>query len=198
MLFNKIAPIYRLFFNHQVRKYQSVFNKTKDEIGLSTCDSALDIGCGTGALCKILAEHIPDVTGLDPAEAMLVIAEEKVVSPLAPSSSTIKFIQGDVLDGLPFPDKSFDLAIASYVAHGFNQEDRCLLYAEMKRVARHRVILLDYSERRSWTTNIVEWLEGGDYFRFIQTNKDELIEQFGNLKVISTTKNSAMYICEIG
>jgi len=46
-------------------------------------------------------------------------------------------------------------------------------------------------------TDIAEWLEGGDYFRFIENIKDELMDQFGNLKVINTGKHSAMYICRI-
>jgi hypothetical protein len=42
----------------------------------------------------------------------------------------------------------------------------------------------------------VEWLEGGDYFNFIRSNKDELINQFGNLEVIAISQHAALYICK--
>ncbi|RJE48994.1 MULTISPECIES: class I SAM-dependent methyltransferase [unclassified Dehalobacter] len=195
-LFNKIAAIYGLFFNWQVRNYRHVLNNIKEELDFSTYQSIIDIGCGTGALCKVLLEYGVEVTGLDPAEAMLAIAAKKtgITKPFGPS---IRFIHGDVLKGLPFRDQSFDLAITSYVAHGLMLKERITLYNEMKRIAKYTAILFDYNEHRSLITDIAEWLEGGDYFSFIKNIKDELMNQFGNLKVINTGKRSAMYICKI-
>ena len=195
-LFNRIAYVYGLFFNWQVRNYRHIFANAKKELDISTYHSVIDIGCGTGALCKVLQEYGPEVTGLDPAEAMLAIAKKKA-GKTEPNETSIRFIHGNVLNGLPFRDKSFDLAISSYVAHGLMPEERLLLYHEMKRVARHTAVLLDYNEHRSLITDIAEWLEGGDYFSFIGSVMDELMKHFGNLKVINTGKRSAMYICKI-
>ncbi|MDD4754348.1 MAG: class I SAM-dependent methyltransferase [Desulfitobacteriaceae bacterium] len=188
-LFNRIAAVYGLFFKWQVRNYRNIFAHAKEELDFSTYQRAIDIGCGTGALCQVLQEYSMNVTGIDSAEAMLAIAEKKIPG--------IRFMRGDVLKGLPFPDKSFDLAISSYVAHGFMPGERLLLYQEMSRVARHTAVLIDYNEHRSLITDIAEWLEGGDYFSFIGRVRDELMQQFGNLKVINTGKRSAMYICRI-
>lgn len=188
-LFNRIAAVYGFFFKWQVRNYRNIFAHVKEELDFSTCQRAIDIGCGTGALCQVLQEYGAAVTGIDPAEAMLAIAEKKIPG--------IRFMRGDVLKGLPFPDKSFDLAISSYVAHGFMPGERLLLYQEMSRVARHTAVLIDYNEHRSLITDIAEWLEGGDYFSFIGSVRDELMQQFGNLKAINTGKRSAMYICKI-
>lgn len=194
LVFNKIAAAYGLFFTWQVRKYRYIFDHAKEELDFSTDQSIIDIGCGTGALCKVLREHSMSVTGLEPAEAMLAIARKKVGKT---ESNDIQFIHGNVLNGLPFQDKSFDLAISSYVAHGLMPEERLTLYNEMKRVAKYTAVLFDYNERRSLIIDIAERLEGGDYFRFIENIKDELMDQFGNLKVINTGKHSAMYICKI-
>lgn len=194
--FNRIATIYSLFFNRQVRTYRCVLENAKAEFDFSTYQSVIDIGCGTGALCKVLQEYGLTVTGLDPAVAMLAIAKKKVEK-IALKEPRIRFICGDVLNGLPYRDESFDVAIASYVAHGLKPKERLILYKEMKRVARHTAVLFDYNEHRSMITNIVEWLEGGDYFGFIRQKKDELLKEFGNLKVINTGVHSAMYICKI-
>ncbi|MBK5262777.1 MAG: class I SAM-dependent methyltransferase [Peptostreptococcaceae bacterium] len=195
-LFNRIAAVYGLFFNWQVRNYRYILDNNKEELVFSTFLSGIDIGCGTGALCKVLQEYGVEVTGLDPAEAMLAIAKKKT-GKMKPNEASIRFIHDDVLNGLSFRDKSFDLAISSYVAHGLMTSERRILYNEMKRVARQTVVLLDYNEHRSLITDIAEWLEGGDYFRFIGSIRDELTNQFGNLKVIKTGKHSAMYICKI-
>lgn len=195
-LFNRIATVYSLFFNRQVKTYRNIFNNAKEEFSVSAYQSVIDIGCGTGALCKVLQEYGLNVTGVDPAQAMLEIATKKAGKTEA-NKPSIAFVCGDVLNGLPFRDSSYDLVTASYVAHGLMPQERLILYNEMKRVARHTAVLLDYNEHRSLITDIAEWLEGGDYFSFIRRIRDELMKQFGNLKVINTGKHSAMYICKI-
>lgn len=134
--------------------------------------------------------------GLDPAEAMLTIAKKKVGKTESPEQY-VRFIHGDALNGLPFQDKSFDLVIISYVAHGLMPRQRLILYKEMIRVARHTAVFIDYNEQRSLAIDIAEWLEGGDYFNFVGSIKNELMQQFGNLEVINTVKRSAMYVCKI-
>lgn len=195
-LFNKIAILYGLFFNGQVRNYRNIFEDIKEDFNFSSYQNVIDIGCGTGALCKVLQEHGLEVTGLDPAESMLKVARKKMKN-IDPNKPHIEFICGNVLDGLPFSNKSFDIAISSYVAHGLSPKDRMILYDEMKRVARYTAVFYDYNEQRSLLTDIVEWMENGDYFNFIQGIRDELISEFGNLKVINTGPRSALYICKI-
>lgn len=192
-LFNNIAKIYGMFFHSQVRKYRKISEKVKADLDFSAYKSIIDIGCGTGALCRVLQELGLAVTGIDPAEDMLKVAVQKneKMEKLEPE---INFVQGDVLEGLDFADKSFDLAITAYVAHGMDSVERQLLYAEMKRVATNAVVILDYNEHRSVGSDIIEWAEGGDYFNFIKVIKEELMDRFGNLKVIKTGKRSALYI----
>ncbi len=78
LLFNKIAIVYGLFFNWQVRNYRNILNNIKGDFDFSIYQRVIDVGCGTGALCKVLQEYGLVVTGIDPAEAMLAVARKKV------------------------------------------------------------------------------------------------------------------------
>jgi ubiquinone/menaquinone biosynthesis C-methylase UbiE len=195
-LFNRISGVYGWFFNWQVNRFRAIFEDTQGSIDFSVYNSAVDVGCGTGALCKVLAEQGLSVTGIDPAEKMLAVARRKARAS-AGQKEKINFLYGNALKGLPFEDNSFDVGVSAYVAHGLKPEDRNILYREMRRIARDAVILFEYNENRSIITNIAETLEGGDYFIFIRVVKEELTEEFGNLKVIQTGKRSAIYICKL-
>lgn len=196
LLFNTIAPIYGLFFKRQVRKFREVLERVRPELDLSGFSTILDVGCGTGALCSVLQETGLDVTGIEPAEKMLSIAKRKT------RSQAIHLMQANVLEGLPFEKKSFDIAIASYVAHGLAPDDRKRLYKEMGRVTKEYVVIYDYNQKRSALTSFVEWLEGGDYFRFIKGAEKEmkgciteLKACFSEVRVINADVRAAWYVC---
>lgn len=197
VLFNLIAPIYGLFYNYQKKRYVDTVESVKNEMDISSFDTIIDVGCGTGALCSVLKDKGMDVTGIDPVIKMLNIAISK------PENKGIEFIQGNTLDGLPFKQKSFDVAIASYVAHGLIEEERKRMYAEMSRVTRNYVIIHDYNNKRSILTSIIEWLEGGDYFHFIDNAEPEMKNCFSEMKncfsevrVINVGVRANWYICK--
>ncbi|NYB74100.1 class I SAM-dependent methyltransferase [Sedimentibacter hydroxybenzoicus DSM 7310] len=191
MLFNKISSIYGLFFNIQVRNFTTIFTNIKDELDLSNYKNIIDIGCGTGALCNVLHEKGLSVTGIDPAKRMIEIAKKKS------KNKEIEFIESNVLTGLPFGDKSFDVSISSFVAHGLNKNERQIMYDEMKRITKHLVVIYDYNEHRGLITDIAEWLEGGDYFNFIKTIKQELNEKFSNVKIVKANIRSNLYVAKL-
>lgn len=196
-LFNVIAPVYGLFYNYQKNRYMGIIESAENEMNIASFNSIIDIGCGTGALCSALKEKGMDVTGIDPAIKMLNVAMK------IPKNKGIEFIQGNVLKGLDFEDKSFDIAISSYVAHGLVKEERKLMYAEMSRLARDYVIIYDYNKKRALGTSIVEWLEGGDYFHFIKNAEPEMKDCFSEMsacfsevKVINVDVRANWYICK--
>lgn len=188
-VFDVIAPIYGLFYTSQKKHYQELLEALRPDLDLSRYGRILDVGCGTGALCSVLHQRGHDVTGIDPSDRMLDVARRKR------ENKEIRFISGDVLRGLPFKDKSFDISIASYVAHGLKETERKTMYREMGRVSEHLVIFYDYNENRSIVTDFVEWLEGGDYFNFIKKVRMELSEHFREVKVVDATVRGAWYIC---
>ncbi|MHB1151063.1 MAG: class I SAM-dependent methyltransferase [Eubacteriales bacterium] len=189
LLFDIIAPVYGLFYQSQKRRYRAALGMIKNMLDSAGCKKIIDIGCGTGALCAVLGENGYSVTGIDPAEKMLDTAIKKS------GNSKIKFIKADILTGLPFEDKSFDVCIASYVAHGMKAHERKIMYLEMGRISNHFVILYDYNEKRSLLTNIIEWFEGGDYFNFIRSAKHELENHFHTIKIIGADIRASWYIC---
>ena len=195
-LFNLIAPIYGLFYKMQKKRYGMVIDKVTDELNLSLFGRVLDVGCGTGALCSVFYEKGLSVTGIDTAEKMLMIAKKQ------PENKAINFFQANVLNQLPFESKSFDISIASYVAHGLQKNERNQMYAEMSRVTKSKVIIYDYNQKRSLLTSIIEWLERGDYFRFIKEAEvemkncaSEMNECFSEVKVVDVDSKAAWYIC---
>jgi ubiquinone/menaquinone biosynthesis C-methylase UbiE len=180
----------------QKRHYGTVINRVSKELDLTSYDTVLDVGCGTGALCSVLNEKGLAVTGIDPADKMLRIAKRQ------PENKIITFIQANVLQQLPFENKTFDISIASYVAHGLQKNERKLMYAEMGRVTKSKVIIYDYNQKRALLTSIIEWLERGDYFHFIKVAKDEMeqcvsemSECFSDVKVVNVDSKAAWYIC---
>lgn len=195
-LFNAIAPVYGLFYEMQKNRYGAVVDRASEALDLASYDTVLDVGCGTGALCAVLAEKGLSVTGVDPAAKMLSIAKRH------PESRKINYIHGNALEKLPFEDKSFDISIASYVAHGMHEGERKHLYAEMARVTKSRVIIYDYNQNRALMTSIVEWLERGDYFRFIKNPKvemetciSEMRSCFSHVRAIDVDARASWYVC---
>lgn len=67
-----------------------------------TAGKILDLGCGDGAACRLLADSF-DMTGLDLSEEMIRIARDK--------SPTLDFVVGTG-EALPFADDAFDAVLA--------------------------------------------------------------------------------------
>ena len=146
---------------------------------------ALDIGCGSGAFTQALKNEGWNVDGVDAARAMVAYA----------GKSGVLCTYGNALKGLAFPDKSYDLVTAAYVAHGLPAADRRLLFEETRRLSRGLVLFHDYNSVRGLATDIAEYLEGGDYFNFIHTAVAEMKAAFASVTIIQVGRQSAWYVC---
>jgi len=76
--------------------------------------AVLDVGCGTGALLRLLAERLPataDLWGVDPAPAMIELGR----APLGERSN----VQLEVAfaEELPYPEARFDLVVSTVSLH---------------------------------------------------------------------------------
>ena len=183
-LFDLIAPFYAWFYAYQRKGYKTTLKALFDALDFKPA-SALDVGCGTGALTSELALRLK-ATGLDGSPNMIAQAKR-----LAPS---LNFIHQDVAHGLPFEDRSFDLAMSSFVLHGLSELQRIELLREMKRVSRQAVVIIDYHEGRHPLISLVEWIEHGDYFRFMDHFKDEIPLVFDHIEILKTNANTGIYI----
>lgn len=193
-LFDRIAYPYSWFYGYQKNMYRKAFEKSRSFFDFSAFKSALDVGCGTGALCAVLKEEGLQVTGTDASRKMLRIAKKK--------NPDLKFVLSDATKSLDFENKSFDVVVASYVAHGMKEEERRKLYREMSRLAKEYVVIYDYNENKGALTSFVEFLEGGDYFNFIKKSKREMEECREEMRLCFESvikrdigKRTAIYIC---
>ncbi|MEI7615554.1 MAG: class I SAM-dependent methyltransferase [Actinomycetota bacterium] len=189
-IFDLIAPAYGLFYGYQKRHFNEVLDGVQNELDFSIYSNIIDIGCGTGAFCSVLHQRGFVVTGTDNSQKMLHIAAKKQ------ENKAIEFVHANVLDRLPFGDKSFDVSFTSYVAHGLKPEERKIMYKEMSRITKRLIIIHDYNEKRSVLTDIAEWLEGGDYFNFIKIVKSELKNSFYDVSEIKVDPQASWYICK--
>ncbi|OHD82912.1 MAG: hypothetical protein A3J97_16990 [Spirochaetes bacterium RIFOXYC1_FULL_54_7] len=144
--------------------------------------------CGTGAFTDALRKEGWAAQGVDIAPGMLAQAHKKGLS----------CALGDVLKGLELADHSFDHVSAAYVAHGLRKDDRHRLFTEMRRLSRGLVLLHDYTPDRHPLTTLIEYLEGGDYFNFIQTGEEEMRAVFSDMKVVRVGPRAAWYVCRVG
>lgn len=111
-------------FRHARRMYSVLLNKLSN----IPYHSALDIGCGTGEMLRLILEQdgSKQLTGLDLSERMLDIAKAKLTPP-----GGVVLVQGDS-EHLPFQDNSFDLVYCNSSFHHYPAPDRVL--AEIRRV----------------------------------------------------------------
>jgi ubiquinone/menaquinone biosynthesis C-methylase UbiE len=99
-------------------------------------ESALDIGTGTGVFAEAFAGASLRVAGIDPNAGFLDVARR-----LVPDA---EFAEG-VAEQLPFENGSFDLVFLGQVLH--ETDDPAAALQEARRVARHRVALLEWPYR---------------------------------------------------
>ena len=78
--------------------------------GVHEGQDALDVGCGTGALTRLLVSILgpQHVTGVDPSAAFVEAVRERFPG--------VRF-EHAAAEALPFPDHVFDVAIAQLVVH---------------------------------------------------------------------------------
>lgn len=125
MLFKKSPD---KFWNLLASKYAAspIADRTTYEIKiqkiktyLSSESLVLDIGCGTGTQCGDLAGNVKHVTGIDISNKLLSIAEQRKKER---KLENIEFIRTSFLDER-FQAESFDLVMAFYVLHFFEDID---------------------------------------------------------------------------
>jgi demethylmenaquinone methyltransferase/2-methoxy-6-polyprenyl-1,4-benzoquinol methylase len=134
-MFDTIAPRYDLVnrvmtFRMDVRWRR----RTVDTLDLVAGSVVLDLACGTGDLCRVLARHGLRPIGLDLSFGMLAAARTE--APLA---------QADVLR-LPVPDGTVDGITCGFALR--NLVDLDAFFAELARVVRPggRIALLEVAE----------------------------------------------------
>jgi ubiquinone/menaquinone biosynthesis C-methylase UbiE len=95
-------------------------------------ESALDVGCGTGALALAAKARVgpeAQVCGIDPSPSMVARARHKA----ARAGVDVRF-ETAAVEALPFADATFDAVLGSLMLHHVSEEGRERGIAEIVRV----------------------------------------------------------------
>ncbi len=113
----------------------------------------LDYGCGAGHLLRALRRHgfTGALTGCDPSQGMLDEARRAI-----PEGDAISLRHLES-DRLPFPDASFDLAVACCVYHHIPPSERAAATLEVVRTLRPggRLIVVEHNTKNPVTRFVV-------------------------------------------
>src|ERR1700761_7299440 len=98
-----------------------------ERVGAHAGQSALDVGCGPGALTEELVGRLGPaaVWAIDPSESFVAAVHERL-----PNVD----VRRGIVEQLPFPDDNFDLTLAQLVVHFMADPARGI--SEMARVTR--------------------------------------------------------------
>ena len=98
-------------------------------------ESVLDVGCGFGPLTEYLRSKGFKATGVDLLEQCVLEGQKRY------PQADLRVAQSETLE---FPDKSFDTVVLKDVIHHVYEEDDIGEFlADVKRVARQRLVVLD-------------------------------------------------------
>ncbi len=152
----------------QYNQCHSVYNQNREEQDLAgnavfykaidfdlSGKHLLDVGCGSGADLKILAEGNPFVYGIDPSEEFLIAARK--------NNPQGKFLDG-VGEEIPFEDAKFDVVVSKYALQTAFDVPKAL--SEIARVTKPggMVVLLIKHPLRQWVERVRDNGHGSNYY----------------------------------
>ncbi len=126
--FDRLAPLDSHGWNHNLLHHAFLLSHLP-----RPCHSALEIGCGTGALSHALAAHSDHVLALDLSPEMIRVARQR-----EPQLANVEFEIADAASW-PFPRERFDCVASIATLH--HLEPRALL-ARMRDALRPGGVLL--------------------------------------------------------
>jgi len=153
--------------------------------------SVLDVGCGLGGPCRMLAEEYNcQTTGIDLSNEYIRTANK--LSKLVKLDSKTTFIQGDATN-LPFDDNSFDVVWTQHVQ--MNIPDKKKFYSEINRVlkAGGHFLFYDILKKGDGDINYPMPWAGNTNFSFLSKveEMDTLLKNLGFTKEQSTDQTQA-------
>lgn len=187
-VFDFIAPVYGLFHSGLEKNYRRALDILRRHYPLGAGTRVLDVGTGTGALAGAFAAVTPHVVATDLSERMLARARPRY-------GSRIDFRELAAHDLGTFGDGEFDVVTSAFVLHGFDRPYRRLVLAEMNRLARGAVMVIDFIPHHSRLMSLLESLEGSHYQEFMVEFDADLADTFAGYVVEEFTATSGVYVC---
>ena len=153
--------------------------------------TVLDVGCGLGGPCRMLAdEYNCQTTGIDLSNEYIMTA--KKLSKLVKLDSKTSFVQGDATS-LPFEDNTFDIVWTQHVQ--MNIPDKEKLYFEISRVLKPGGHFLYYDILKKGDGEVsypMPWASKSDMsFLFKEKDMDGFLTKFKLTKEQSNDQTEA-------
>ena len=136
----------------------------------------LDICTGTGEMALAFAQNELTVTGIDLAEGMLTVANEK------PSHHPRWLVMK--AEHLEFPDDSFEITTIALALHHLPEDVQIRALTEAKRVTKNQVVVVDYNPPKDKNVNAI-W---GMIFSFL--DQSELMKEWAKQNLRATFSNA--------
>lgn len=129
-----LTPIYDWFIQLTMPEMK-VKNQLIQQAELRAGEKVLDFGCGTATLTLLIEEHCTDceAIGLDTDAQILAMAKQKISQ--KKSAVTLLMYDGNTL---PFPDRTFDKVLSSWVFHHLTTSQKIEAFKEINRILKPR------------------------------------------------------------
>ncbi|XP_070573846.1 juvenile hormone acid O-methyltransferase-like [Ptychodera flava] len=144
-------------------------NEISRSLNLNKNDSVLDVGCGPGALTKLMAERVKSVTAFDISPVMIEEAKENS------AAENITYVVADAMTSSTYVEysNSFDKVVAYFALHwmkdlesvltGLYQSLKpggmCFLNTNRRSNDTFTVVLGDFIKDQKW----LQYMEGYEY-----------------------------------
>jgi ubiquinone/menaquinone biosynthesis C-methylase UbiE len=132
---DRFANYYDSFIDKVFRKtYKTILENIDSDLNLS--HNVLEIGTGTGIISFSIYSKVSSIIATDISPEMVRVANQKLIN------SKIRNIDFQIQDSynLTFPDKSFDIVIASNLFHLLYEPEKAI--KEIKRVMKDNGIFI--------------------------------------------------------
>lgn len=151
----------------------------------------LDIGCGIGGPCRMLADEFNcDTVGIDISKEYVATASR--LSELVGLSHNTKFIYAEATN-LPFQDNEFDVVWTQHVQ--VNISDKLRFYSEIDRVLKNNGVFIYYEVFKKGTKGVnypLPWADESRISFLEQSSKiDSILKQLGLVKKQSTDQTES-------
>lgn len=144
--FDRIALYEQAAWNHNSHYHRFLLKQLP-----SYCQSILDIGCGTGAFSRLLAERADRVIAIDLSPKIIEVAQRQ-----SKSYTNIHFQVADILNW-EFPIKQFDAIVSIATVHHLPLEN---LLSNLKAALKPsgKFVILDLLEHESVQDNLSDFI----------------------------------------
>lgn len=154
---------------------------------LTTATRVLDVGAGVGTVLAELARYGCQLSAIEPTPAMLSVARRRFPN--------VTFFDDPAHAMRSIADASQDVSFICSTLHGFEPDYRRKVYAELRRVTRELVVVIDYHRNHNPLVALAEWIEGGDYFRFVKVVDEELAAAFPSVQAKRFPGDESLFLC---